>query len=66
MFRRSRFSIRPNVGTTGRTAAAPQETPAVNKDADDTPKDVSVGNTATSESDNKSVVAQLEKPTTQG
>uniref|UniRef100_A0A3B4AUJ7 Myb-like domain-containing protein n=1 Tax=Periophthalmus magnuspinnatus TaxID=409849 RepID=A0A3B4AUJ7_9GOBI len=34
MFRRSRLSIRPNVGTTGRTAGTPQEPPLSSKDSD--------------------------------
>ncbi|XP_062269278.1 transcription factor TFIIIB component B'' homolog [Platichthys flesus] len=41
MFRRSRFSIRPNVGTAGRTAATPQEAPSSNQESSETPKDIS-------------------------
>ncbi|XP_070780752.1 transcription factor TFIIIB component B'' homolog [Enoplosus armatus] len=66
MFRRSRFSIRPNVGTTGRTAATPQETPSVGQEASETPKDVSESSTATAVTDNKSVVTPSEKPTAPG
>ncbi|XP_075885526.1 uncharacterized protein LOC142890416 isoform X2 [Nelusetta ayraudi] len=69
MFRRSRFSARPNVGAAGRTAAAvaaSEETPAVSKDAGDAPKTASEGSTAASESDSKPAVAQSEKPATQG
>ena len=41
MFRRSRFSVRPNVSTAGRTTAAtPQETPAAKQEASETPKEV--------------------------
>uniref|UniRef100_A0A3Q2QYB5 Zgc:162472 n=1 Tax=Fundulus heteroclitus TaxID=8078 RepID=A0A3Q2QYB5_FUNHE len=40
MFRRSRFSVRPNVGTVGRTAAATsQEPPAANQDTSKTQKE---------------------------
>lgn len=66
MFRRSRFSIRPNVGTAGRTAATPQEAPPVNQEAGETPKDVSENNTPTAVTENKSVVTPSEKPTAQG
>ncbi|XP_047228749.1 transcription factor TFIIIB component B'' homolog isoform X2 [Girardinichthys multiradiatus] len=38
MFRRSRFSARPNVGTAGRTAA-PQEPPAANQETSKTKKE---------------------------
>ncbi|XP_041666445.1 transcription factor TFIIIB component B'' homolog isoform X2 [Cheilinus undulatus] len=64
MFRRSRFSIRPNVGTAGRTAAAPQEAPSASQEAGETPKDVSENSTA--ETENKSVVTPSEKPTPSG
>ncbi|XP_072227461.1 uncharacterized protein [Leuresthes tenuis] len=41
MFRRSRFSVRPNVSIAGRTTAAtPQETPAAKQEASETPKEV--------------------------
>ncbi|KAM9338709.1 uncharacterized protein ABDE67_018246 [Symphorus nematophorus] len=66
MFRRSRFSIRPNVGTAGRTAATPQEVPSVNQEASETPKDVGESSTAAAVTDNKSVVAASEKPTASG
>lgn len=68
MLRRSRFSVRPNVGAAGRTAAAAasQETAAVNKDAADAPKTVNESSTATSECDRKAAEAQSEKPATQG
>ncbi|KAM4527596.1 uncharacterized protein PAE49_024383 isoform 2-T2 [Odontesthes bonariensis] len=40
MFRRSRFSVRPNVSTAGRTTAAtPQETPPAKQEASETPKE---------------------------
>ncbi|XP_068609239.1 transcription factor TFIIIB component B'' homolog [Brachionichthys hirsutus] len=46
MFRRSRFSVRPNVGTAGRSAAAaPQEAPPVNQEPGETPKEVSESST---------------------
>ncbi|XP_044029871.1 transcription factor TFIIIB component B'' homolog isoform X3 [Siniperca chuatsi] len=66
MFRRSRFSIRPNVGTAGRTAATPQEAPSVNQEASETPKDISESSTDTAVTDNKSVVNPSEKPTAPG
>lgn len=59
MFRRSRFSARPNVGAANRTAAASQETPAVSKDAGDSAKSISKSNS-------KVAVAQSEKSATQG
>ncbi|XP_035996610.1 transcription factor TFIIIB component B'' homolog [Fundulus heteroclitus] len=47
MFRRSRFSVRPNVGTVGRTAAATsQEPPAANQDASKTQKEPNESNDA--------------------
>lgn len=70
MFRRSRFSVRPNVGAVGRTtaaaASASQEPPAVSKDAGDTPKNISEGSATASESDNKPAAVQSDKPATQG
>ncbi|XP_059213865.1 transcription factor TFIIIB component B'' homolog [Centropristis striata] len=66
MFRRSRFSIRPNVGTVGRTAATPQETPSASQDASETPKDVSESSPATAVTDNKSIVTPSEKPAAPG
>lgn len=64
MFRRSRFSIRPNVGVAGRTTATPQEAPLVNQEAGETPKDVSDSNTSVAE--NQSVATSSEKTTVQG
>ncbi|KAA8584354.1 hypothetical protein FQN60_008139 [Etheostoma spectabile] len=71
MFRRSRFSIRPNVVTAGRTAAASQEAPSTNQEASETPKDVSESSTTTTTTtavvtDNKSVVTPSEKPAPPG
>lgn len=66
MFRRSRFSIRPNVGTAGRTAATPQEASAENQETSETPKDSSDNNTATAVIENKSLVTPSEKPAEQG
>nr|XP_057920324.1 transcription factor TFIIIB component B'' homolog isoform X2 [Doryrhamphus excisus] len=44
MFRRSRFSVRPNVGGPGRTAAPPQEAaPVGQEEAPRSPKDISNG-----------------------
>lgn len=60
MFRRSRFSVRPNVGSAGRTAATPQEAPSANQEASEPPKDVSEKSTATAVTDNKPVVTPSE------
>lgn len=65
MFRRSRFSVRPNVGTAGRTAATPQEAPSVKQEASEASKDVPV-DTSTAGTDSKSVVAPSDKPTAPG
>lgn len=71
MLRRSRFSVRPNVGAAGRaaataTAAASQETPTVSKDAGDAPKTVSESSAATTELDCQAAEAQSENAATQG
>lgn len=69
MLRRSRFSVRPNVGAAGRaaaTAAASQETPTVSKDAGDTPKTVSESSAAATEFDCQAAEAQSENAATQG
>uniref|UniRef100_A0A3P9JPV9 Transcription factor TFIIIB component B'' Myb domain-containing protein n=1 Tax=Oryzias latipes TaxID=8090 RepID=A0A3P9JPV9_ORYLA len=50
MFRRSRFSVRPNVGTAGRTAATPQESPAAKQETDGTAKEASEGSCVPDES----------------
>ncbi|XP_055087370.1 transcription factor TFIIIB component B'' homolog isoform X2 [Periophthalmus magnuspinnatus] len=59
MFRRSRLSIRPNVGTTGRTAGTPQEPPLSSKDSDIA---TSQAETPVSVTDAKSAEAQNEPP----
>lgn len=47
MFRRSRFSVRPNVGAVGRTAAGtPQETPAASQETSQTQKEPNESNNA--------------------
>lgn len=51
MFRRSRFSVRPNVGTAGRTAAPSQKSPPVNQESGDTAQDVAPSNTDTAGAD---------------
>lgn len=66
MFRRSRFSVRPNVGTAGRTAATPQEAPSSNQEASEIPRDVSESISDPSVIDNKSVVTPSEKSTGPG
>ncbi|XP_029372171.1 transcription factor TFIIIB component B'' homolog isoform X2 [Echeneis naucrates] len=66
MFRRSRFSVRPNVGTTGRTAAAtPQEATSANQEASETPRDVSE-NSIPPVTDTNSAVTPSEKPSDPG
>ncbi|XP_056259503.1 transcription factor TFIIIB component B'' homolog isoform X1 [Seriola aureovittata] len=68
MFRRSRFSFRPNVSTAGRTAAAaaPQEAPPANQEASETPRDVSESSPPPAVTDTKTVVTPSEKPTAPG
>ncbi|XP_051794459.1 transcription factor TFIIIB component B'' homolog isoform X4 [Acanthochromis polyacanthus] len=70
MFRRSRFSVRPNVGATGRTAAtaaaAPQEAPSAKQEASETPTDVPESNSAAAVTDNKSDVTPSEKVVASG
>ncbi|XP_060916899.1 transcription factor TFIIIB component B'' homolog isoform X2 [Labrus mixtus] len=68
MFRRSRFSVRPNVGTAGRTAATPQEAPSASQEAGgETPKDVSEScTTDAAVTENKSEATPSEKPTSTG
>nr|XP_046230918.1 transcription factor TFIIIB component B'' homolog isoform X2 [Scatophagus argus] len=66
MFRRSRFSIRPNVGTAGRTTATSQESPPVNQETSETPRVVSESCTAPAVTDNKSVVTPSEKSAAPG
>ncbi|XP_027137925.1 transcription factor TFIIIB component B'' homolog isoform X2 [Larimichthys crocea] len=65
MFRRSRFSIRPNVATAGRAtaaaAAAPQDAPSVSQESSETLKDTNESSTATAVTDNKSA-GTPEKP----
>ncbi|XP_040052992.2 uncharacterized protein LOC120831543 isoform X2 [Gasterosteus aculeatus] len=62
MFRRSRFSARPNVGATGRTA---QEAPSASQDASETPKDVAEGGSA-AVTDSQPVGTPSEKPEAPG
>ncbi|XP_026210201.1 transcription factor TFIIIB component B'' homolog isoform X2 [Anabas testudineus] len=66
MFRRSRFSVRPNVGTAGKTAATPQEVTPVNQEASEIPKDVSESISGPAVTDNKSVLTPAEKSTGPG
>ncbi|XP_065821684.1 transcription factor TFIIIB component B'' homolog isoform X2 [Labrus bergylta] len=68
MFRRSRFSVRPNVGTAGRTAATPQEALSASQEAGgETPKDVSEScTTDAAVTENKSEATPSEKPTSTG
>ncbi|XP_017283039.1 transcription factor TFIIIB component B'' homolog isoform X2 [Kryptolebias marmoratus] len=56
MFRRSRFSVRPNVSTVGRTAAGTsQEPPSANQEASEMPKEVKEGNDAATVTDKSDV-----------
>lgn len=60
MFRRSRFSVKPNVGASGRTAAAPQETPLVSQKTEDTTTNIAPSNADTA------VAMPPENPAAQG
>ncbi|XP_068562678.1 transcription factor TFIIIB component B'' homolog isoform X2 [Cebidichthys violaceus] len=62
MFRRSRFSARPNVVKAAKT---PQEAPSANQEATETPKDVGESSAA-AVTDNRSVVTPSEKATAAG
>lgn len=64
MFRRSRFSLRPNVGTTGRKVAVSQEAPPVNQESGDIAKDMAPSNTDTAVADKS--VTPSENPAAQG
>ncbi|XP_040914516.1 transcription factor TFIIIB component B'' homolog isoform X2 [Toxotes jaculatrix] len=64
MFRRSRFSVRPNVSTAGRIATTPQDTPSSNQEASETPRDVGESSTPAAVTDTKAAVTPSEKPTT--
>ncbi|KAM9307085.1 uncharacterized protein KZ484_000411 [Pholidichthys leucotaenia] len=65
MFRRSRFSVRPNVSTAGRmTAAMPQEPPPTNQEASDTPREAA--DTAPAVPGNKCGAVVLEKAPASG
>ncbi|XP_035463112.1 mucin-12 isoform X1 [Scophthalmus maximus] len=66
MFRRSRFSVRPNVGATGRTAATPQEATTANQEASETPRHVGESSAHTAVTDTTSVVTPSEKITVPG
>ncbi|KAI4816213.1 hypothetical protein KUCAC02_008548 [Chaenocephalus aceratus] len=66
MFRRSRFSIRPNVGAPGKTASTPQESPSASQETSETPNDVGESSTATAVTDNKPAVTPSETPTVPG
>lgn len=64
MFRRSRFSVRPNVGTAGRAAASQEARPG-NLESSDAPKDTGESSSAADVTD-KSIVTPKEKPTAAG
>ncbi|XP_047426210.1 transcription factor TFIIIB component B'' homolog isoform X4 [Mugil cephalus] len=63
MFRRSRFSVRPNVGTGGRAAAASQEAPSASQEAGETPQDAGESNStaAAAVTENKTDLTTTEK-----
>lgn len=65
MFRRSRFSVRPNVGAAGRTAAAPQEAPPVNQKNEDASK-ITVPSDADTAVADKSATTPSESPSAHG
>lgn len=66
MFRRTRFSVRPNVGTSGRTAATPSQEAALgNQEERETPKDVTVSQSVDG-TDNNSDSTPPEKTTVSG
>lgn len=65
MFRRSRFSVRPNVGGAGRTAAAPQEASPVNQKNEDTSKIAAPSDTDAAVAE-KSATTPSENPSAQG
>ncbi|XP_049595287.1 transcription factor TFIIIB component B'' homolog isoform X2 [Syngnathus scovelli] len=64
MFRRSRFSVRPNVGGVGRTAASSQEAAPSSQDAKEAPKDVEESVAASTVTDSKPIDAPEAKATT--
>ncbi|KAM9793465.1 transcription factor TFIIIB component B'' homolog isoform X2 [Syngnathus typhle] len=65
MFRRSRFSVRPNVGGVGRTAASSQETAPSSQEAKEAPpKDVEENAAASTVTDSKPIDAPEAKSTT--
>lgn len=66
MFRRSRFSVRPNVSTGGRTAATPQEPPLSNQEGSKISGDASESISDPSVTEPKSVVTPSEKSTGPG
>ncbi|XP_058473046.1 transcription factor TFIIIB component B'' homolog isoform X2 [Solea solea] len=66
MFRRSRFSVRPNVGTTGRTAVTSQEAPSSNQEATETPGDTSTSSTPTAVTDTTPAVTPAVTSTASG
>ncbi|XP_030599089.1 transcription factor TFIIIB component B'' homolog [Archocentrus centrarchus] len=55
MFRRSRFSVRPNVSTAVRPASTPQEAPAANQEASEAPRETGERNNAAALTDKPNV-----------
>ncbi|XP_061913032.1 transcription factor TFIIIB component B'' homolog isoform X2 [Entelurus aequoreus] len=66
MFRRSRFSVRPNVGGPGRTGAAPQEATPGGKEASQAPKAISEGAPLSTVDDSKPGDTPAAAPTALG
>ncbi|XP_054612747.1 transcription factor TFIIIB component B'' homolog isoform X3 [Dunckerocampus dactyliophorus] len=66
MFRRSRFSVRPNVGGPGRTAAAPQESAAVSQEATQSSKEINDNVSVSVVTDSKSADTPGAAATTSG
>lgn len=65
MFRRSRFSVRPNVSTAGRSASAPPEATPANQEASEAPREVGDNNNASALTD-KSDITLSEKAAASG
>uniref|UniRef100_A0A3Q2Y1E7 Transcription factor TFIIIB component B'' Myb domain-containing protein n=2 Tax=Hippocampus comes TaxID=109280 RepID=A0A3Q2Y1E7_HIPCM len=63
MFRRSRFSVRPNVGGAGRTASSSQDAVPASQEAKETTKDVDESVAASVVTDSKLVDAPVAKST---
>lgn len=65
MFRRSRFSVRPNVSTAGRSASTPQEATPANQEASEALREAGDSNNASALTD-KPDITLSEKAATSG